>query len=107
MSTGLPVRGSTELATRPSSSKPEVRPVAPGCSRRNLVPVDKANSVAEKPEQQNPRACEKWSEADDAALAEMVRGGATVTEIAHRLQRNRGAIQSRIATLSLTESPRQ
>jgi hypothetical protein len=78
-----------------------MQPPEPRAGRQGEFRGGEAGAAAD------PRAYAKWSKADDAALAEMVRGGATVTEIAHRLQRNRGAIQSRIATLSLTESPRQ
>ena len=47
------------------------------------------------------RAYEKWSDAEDIQLQELVRSGATVAQIAGRLQRNRGAIRSRIMRLNL------
>jgi len=54
--------------------------------------------------QRYPRAYEKWTEAEDIALREMVHSGATVAQIAGRLQRNRGAIRSRIMKLCLVEA---
>ena len=48
-----------------------------------------------------PRAYEKWAAAEDAQLRELARSGATVAQIAGRLQRNRGAIRSRIMKLGL------
>ena len=51
-----------------------------------------------------PRAYQKWTEAEDVDLARLVRSGATVAQIAGRLQRNRGAIRSRIIRLNLVEA---
>jgi hypothetical protein len=50
-----------------------------------------------------PRACERWSEADDALLGKLARSGTSVARIANRLQRQRSAIRSRILKLDLIE----
>jgi DNA-binding CsgD family transcriptional regulator len=48
-----------------------------------------------------PRAYEKWTDAEDAELQRFVQSGMTVAQIAGRLQRNRGAIRSRLMKLNL------
>jgi hypothetical protein len=59
-----------------------------------------ADTVPQKRERY-PRAYEKWTEEEDKRLGEQVRSGATVAQIAGRLQRNREAIRSRIVKLNL------
>ncbi len=59
-----------------------------------------AYNIAEKRERY-PRAYEKWTDEEDGTLRELVRSGETVAQIAGRLQRNRGAIRSRIVKLNL------
>lgn len=48
------------------------------------------------------RAYHPWSEGEDERLKQYVREGKSLREIAHRLQRNRGAIRSRKKKLGLT-----
>ncbi|HZK82812.1 MAG TPA: DUF433 domain-containing protein [Humisphaera sp.] len=48
-----------------------------------------------------PRAYEKWTDNEDRRLRELIDGGLTVARIARRLQRQRGAIRSRIRKLDL------
>ena len=59
-----------------------------------------AYSVAEKRERY-PRTYEKWTDAEDVELRQLIASGATVAQIAGRLPRNRGAIRSRIVKLNL------
>ncbi len=54
-----------------------------------------AHTLAEKRDR-HPRAYEKWTDAEDAQLRSLVQAGNTVAQIAGQLQRNRGAIRSRI-----------
>jgi hypothetical protein len=49
------------------------------------------------------RAYERWTEADDDHLRRYIQAGQTVAQIAHRLQRQRSAIRSRIAKLNLVD----
>jgi DNA-binding CsgD family transcriptional regulator len=63
-------------------------------------PCRPAYTLAEKRER-HPRAYEKWTDAEDGQLRELVQSGASVAQIAGRLQRNRGAIRSRIMKLNL------
>lgn len=51
-----------------------------------------------------PRAYEPWSEPEDHQLRGMIQSGETVARIADRLQRNRGAIRSRIVKLNLVQA---
>ncbi len=48
-----------------------------------------------------PRAYEKWTEAEEQRLAELIARGLTVAQMAIRLQRQRSAIRSRILRLHL------
>jgi hypothetical protein len=48
-------------------------------------------------------AYEKWSASEDAALTEAFHGGLTVSQLAEKHQRKKGAVQSRIAKLGLTK----
>jgi GcrA cell cycle regulator len=48
-----------------------------------------------------PRAYEKWTEEDEQRLRELIDAGLTVAQMAHRLQRQRSAIRSRIVRLNL------
>jgi hypothetical protein len=67
-----------------------------------------AYTLAQK-RQRYPRAYEKWNEEEDGKLREFVNSGGTVAQIARRLQRNRGAIRSRIMKLNLVNelSPKE
>lgn len=51
----------------------------------------------------HPRAYEKWSVEEDAQLAELFRSRKSVQEIAAILNRQAGAIRSRLAKLNLIE----
>lgn len=51
----------------------------------------------------HPRAYEKWSAEEDAQITELFRSGKSVQEIAAILNRQAGAIQSRLAKLNLVE----
>jgi hypothetical protein len=44
-----------------------------------------------------PRAYEKWTDEEDAKLEQLVRSGRPVNDVAAQLQRQPGAIRSRIA----------
>ena len=57
-------------------------------------------TLAEKRER-HARSYEKWSDDEDRTLRELVQSSATAAQIAGRLQRNRGAIRSRIIKLNL------
>src|SRR5438128_2032993 len=57
-------------------------------------------SMAEK-RARYPRAYERWTDEEDGTLQTLVRSGATVAQIAGRLERNRGAIRSRLLKLNL------
>jgi hypothetical protein len=48
-----------------------------------------------------PRAYLWWTDEEDRLLAELVKSGMTVAQIAGRLERNRGAIRSRIIKMNL------
>ena len=52
--------------------------------------------------QDHPRAYEPWKADEDEKLRQLFHAGATVKEIAATLQRQRGAISSRLAKLNLT-----
>ena len=49
----------------------------------------------------HPRAYEKWSDEEDGQLSEVCRSGKSVREIAKTLNRQDGAIRSRLAKLNL------
>ena len=66
----------------------------PGDDGRKVV------TLAERRERY-PRHGEPWGEGEDRQLESMVRSGMTVARIAGQLQRNRGAIRSRISKLNL------
>ncbi|HZZ41551.1 MAG TPA: hypothetical protein VFE58_01315 [Tepidisphaeraceae bacterium] len=66
----------------------------------NLPSRQTAHTVAEKRERY-PRAYEKWTEKEEITMRKLVRAGMTVARIAGRLQRNRGAIRSRLIKLDL------
>src|SRR5436309_1656484 len=51
--------------------------------------------------ERHARAYEKWTDAEDDSLRELVRSGTTVARIAGHLQRNRGAIRSRIIKMGI------
>lgn len=51
----------------------------------------------------HPRAYEKWSAEEERLLAQMVRSSLSITEIAGRLQRQTGAIRSRMLRLNLVD----
>jgi DNA-binding NarL/FixJ family response regulator len=53
--------------------------------------------------QVHPRAYEKWTEEEDAKLAQFVQSGYSVDEIASQLQRQPGAIRSRMLKRNLVE----
>lgn len=53
--------------------------------------------------EQHPRAYEKWTEEEEAALMQLVRDGRQVAEIAELLQRQKGAIGSRMVRLGLEQ----
>ncbi len=50
---------------------------------------------------EHPRAYEKWSAEEDKQRSELFRSGKTVKEIAKALDRQEGAIRSRLAKLNL------
>lgn len=53
-----------------------------------------------------PRAYQKWTEEEDDTLVQSIRSGASVDEVARRLQRQPGAIRSRMQKLeSLISEP--
>jgi hypothetical protein len=56
-----------------------------------------------------PRAYEKWTNEEDGMLRDLVLTGSTIAQIAGRLQRNRGAIRSRVIKLNLVNrlTPRE
>jgi hypothetical protein len=54
---------------------------------------------------EHPRAYEKWSVEEDGQLSEFYRRGQSVREIAKTLQRQEGAIRSRLVKLNLIASP--
>ncbi|HWB53638.1 MAG TPA: hypothetical protein VG722_05575 [Tepidisphaeraceae bacterium] len=58
-------------------------------------------TLAEK-RQRYSRAYEKWTDKEDGQLRQLLRSGTTVARIAGILQRNRGAIRSRILKRELT-----
>lgn len=51
----------------------------------------------------HPRAYEKWIEEEDQQLRQLVQAGVKVKDIAAQLQRQLGAIQSRIEKLGLAD----
>ena len=53
----------------------------------------------------HPRAYEKWSAEEDSELSKLFRNGKSVKEIATALNRQEGAIRSRMAKLNLVASP--
>ena len=53
----------------------------------------------------HPRAYEKWSAEEDKQLSELSRSGKTVKEIAKALDRQEGAIRSRLGKLNLVAPP--
>jgi DNA-binding NarL/FixJ family response regulator len=53
----------------------------------------------------HPRAYEKWSAEEDKQLSELFRSGKTVKEIAKALDRQEGAIRSRLVKLNLVAPP--
>jgi hypothetical protein len=59
-----------------------------------------AYTVAEKRERY-PRAYEQWTDSEDARLRTLVQAGNTIGHIAGQLQRNWGAIRSRVQKLGL------
>lgn len=61
--------------------------------------------VVEETRQDYPRAYEKWSDKEDGQLSELCRNGKSVREIAMALDRQEGAIRSRMAKLNLVASP--
>ena len=50
-----------------------------------------------------PRAYEKWTDEEDARLAQVVRSGDSVEELAAQLQPQPGAIRSRMLKRNLVE----
>ena len=64
---------------------------------------EKAYTLVEKRERY-PRAYLPWTDAEDDTLKRLVHSGLSVARIAGELQRNRGAIRSRLARLNLVES---
>ena len=54
---------------------------------------------------EHPRAYEKWSAEEDKRLSELFRSGKTVKEIVKVLDRQEGAIRSRLAKMNLVASP--
>lgn len=67
------------------------------CVNRQL-----AYTVAQKRERY-PRAYEKWAKDEEITLRKLVQSGATIAQIATQLQRNRGAIRSRVLKLGLAD----
>ena len=61
--------------------------------------------VVEEIRHDHPRAYEKWSVEEDKRLSELFRSGTTVKEIAKALDRQEGAIRSRLAKLNLVAPP--
>jgi len=59
-----------------------------------------AYTIAEK-RARYPRAYEQWTDSEDARLRALVHAGNTIAHIAGQLQRNRGAIRSRVLKLGL------
>src|SRR6266508_1562553 len=53
---------------------------------------------------EHPRAYEKWCAEEDQQLSELCRSGKNVKEISKTLQRQEGAIRSRLAKLNLVAS---
>jgi hypothetical protein len=72
------------------------------------VPRQPPTTLAERRER-HARAYEKWTDTECDTVRQLVRSGATVAQIAGRLQRNRGAIRSRIIKLGIVEqlSPKE
>jgi predicted transcriptional regulator len=66
------------------------------------VPRPPAMTLSQRRER-HARAYEAWTDAECNTLRELVRSGATVAQIAGRLQRNRGAIRSRIVKLGIVD----
>ena len=58
-------------------------------------------SIIAKAKEKYPNAYEPWSEKDDAELALLYKKGSSTTAIAESLQRQPGAIKSRIEKLNL------
>ena len=50
------------------------------------------------------RAYERWTDEEDGRLQSLVRAGSTIAQIAGRLQRNLGAIRSRVIRLNLADN---
>lgn len=50
---------------------------------------------------QAPRAYERWTDAEEAHLSMRFRSGLTIKELAHLLEREPGAIRSRLRKLAL------
>jgi hypothetical protein len=51
----------------------------------------------------HPRAYEKWTGEEEGRLRHLVRAGSTIAQIAGLLERNRGAIRSRVIKLNLVD----
>jgi hypothetical protein len=68
----------------------------------NSETTDKSYDLAEI-RQEHPRAYEPWNPGEDDKLRQLFHSGSTVKEIAQALQRQPGAIRSRLMKLHLTE----
>jgi len=94
------------LAAHPDLKYPDIFRAAEealGMALNEPAPVRAAKTLGEH-RQRHARAYEKWTEHEDETLGALVRSGGTVAQIAGRLQRNRGAIRSRIVKMGLVES---
>jgi hypothetical protein len=75
-------------------------PAPPAPPKWSLPARPASHNVVGKRERY-PRAYESWSDVEDGELLTFLRAGATVAQIAGRLQRNRGAVRARIMKLNL------
>ena len=66
-----------------------------------LVTSEGKNYSVEEIRHDHPRAYEKWSAEEDGHLSALCRSGISVREIATALNRQEGAIRSRLAKLNL------
>lgn len=67
------------------------------------VDISKENSPIDEIRKKHPRAYEKWNDEEDQRLTKLFQSGAGTKEIAYILQRQPGAITSRLSKLGLIE----
>lgn len=83
------------LTRTPALAKDLLKPARPA---RSAKP---ASDRVEDERRHHPNAYKPWTDADDARLTELAKGGATTAELCAAFGRNSGAIRSRLMKLGL------